>query len=38
MNIEVVYIIDHQQILLCARDYTSKQFLELRRMNNEAEK
>jgi hypothetical protein len=38
LNIEVVYIIDNQQVLLCARDYTRKQFLELRRVQNEAAK
>jgi hypothetical protein len=37
-SVEVVYIIDHQQILLCARDYNRKQFVELRRVENEAAK
>jgi hypothetical protein len=31
----VVYVIDGQQILLCARDYNRQQFLELRRVDNE---
>jgi hypothetical protein len=35
LNIEVVYIIDGQEILLCARDYNRQQFLELHRVDNE---
>lgn len=38
LSFEVVYIIDHQQILLCARDYNRKQFVELRRVETEAAK
>jgi hypothetical protein len=37
-SVEVVYIIDQQQILLCARDYNRKQFVELRRVENEVAK
>jgi len=33
-SVEVACIIDHQQILLCARDYNRKQFVELRRVDN----
>jgi hypothetical protein len=33
-SIEVVYIIDHQQILLCARDDDRKTFVELRKVEN----
>lgn len=37
-SVEVAYIIDHQQILLCARDYNRKQFVELRRVDNDVAK
>lgn len=37
-GVEVVYIIDRQQILLCARDHERKQFVELRRVENETAK
>jgi HEAT repeats len=35
-SVEVACIIDHQQILLCARDYNRKQFVELRRVDDGA--
>lgn len=38
ISVEVVYIIDHQQILLCARDYDRKTFVELRKVDNELAK
>jgi hypothetical protein len=31
-EVEFVFIVDHRQILLCARDYSRKQFVELRRV------
>lgn len=34
INIEVVYIVDDERILLCARDNERKQFVELRRVEN----
>ena len=37
-NFEVVYIIDDQQIRLCARDYNRKEFLVLRRVEDKKEK
>jgi hypothetical protein len=33
-EIEIVFIVDQQRILLCARDYGRKQFVELRRVEN----
>lgn len=33
-EIEIVFIVDQRQILLCARDYNRKQFVELRRAAN----
>jgi len=36
--VEIVYIIDEQQIRLCARDYGRKEFPALRRVEQEAEK
>jgi hypothetical protein len=35
VEVEFVFIVDHRQILLCARDYRRKQFVELRRVENE---
>lgn len=37
-EVEIVFIVDQRQILLCARDYGRKQFVELRRMENGAAK
>jgi hypothetical protein len=37
-GVEVVYIIDHQQILLCARNYERKIFVELRKVEDEVAK
>lgn len=37
-SVEVAYIIDHGRVLLCARAYERKQFVELRRVENEAAK
>ena len=38
IDIQVVYIVDNDRILLCARDYGRKQFVELRRVEDEAPK
>src|SRR5205085_6038362 len=37
-GVEVVYIIDHRQIFLCARDYNGKRFVELRKVEDEVAK
>jgi len=36
INIQVVYIVENERILLCARDYERKEFVELRRVEEDA--